>query len=823
MDDDISRILRGARSAVRNLVNRPSFTVPALATLGLAIGAAIIAFTVVAGVLLQPLPYSNPAALVDVVHEAPAAGLDEIGGSPAVYFTYREHNESFTAIGLWDSDDSPATVTGGGEPESVTTLEVTHEILPILGTAPFVGRAFNPADDVPGAAPTAILSNRYWQRRFGGADVLGRTLTVNGVAREVIGVLPPAFRFFEYDADVLYPMQPQRAGAEFGSFDSRAIARLRDGVTLEQANADVRRMIPILEAEFPSPRPSFTSATFAPKLRSLKDSVVRNLDDTLWILFGTTGILLLAACSSVVNLVLLRNESRRHEVAIRTALGATAARIGSAIALEGVLLALAAGLVGLAIAAIVLPLVLDESAEVLPGVMAVGIDVRVALFALALAVLAGVALAVAPAFRLLQPGVALPLQRGAGSIGEGPHRHRVRHALVVTQVALAVLLLIGSGLMWRTFAALRDVPPGFSEPDTIQTFQVTLPPAGNAAVDGETTVRAHQAIAERLRAVNGVDSVALAGFEDGLPLDGDGRGAAVEIDQRPRPPGTAPVRQLQLVSPGFFETLGTPLIAGRTFEWTDAFENRPVALISENMAIEEWGSPAAALGKRIRVIPPAPWMEVVGVVQSVQHDGLDRPPPGSVAVPLQTAGVLRAPPAATFVVRSGRVGTPGFVRELQQAVWGVQPAVSLLNMRTLGDLYRRALARTSLTLKLLGTLASIAVLLGVIGVYGSISYAVAERRREIGICRALGATDAALRRRFVLQALLLAGSGAAAGVAAAAALAQALRSQLFGVSALDPATYGVVAAVLITAAGLASYAPARRAAAVDPMEVLRAD
>jgi hypothetical protein len=320
-----------------------------------------------------------------------------------------------------------------------------------------------------------------------------------------------------------------------------------------------------------------------------------------------------------------------------------------------------------------------------------------------------------------------------------------------------------------------------------------------------------------------VRSAALAAFDDGLPLDGDGRSAAVEIELRDRPSGTEPAREVQLVSPGFFETLGTPLVSGRLFDWTDVLEQRPVAVISENMAVEEWGSPAAALGKRLRVFAAAPWMEVVGVVQAVHHDGLDRPAPGTVAVPLQTGGVLRAPLNATFVVRSDRVGAPGFVRELEQAVWSAQPAVSLLNVRTLGDLYRRSLARTTLTLQLLGTMATMAMLLGLVGVYGSIGYAVAQRRREIGIRRALGAPDATVRRQFLKQALLLAGGGAAIGLVAAVTFSQALRSQLYGVSPLDPLTYAVVAAGLIAAAAVASYLPARRAAAVDPIEVLRAE
>jgi predicted permease len=508
------------------------------------------------------------------------------------------------------------------------------------------------------------------------------------------------------------------------------------------------------------------------------------------------------------------------------ALGATGARIGRLVAVEGATLALGAAALGLGIAAAVLPLVIARSADILPGVMTVGIDGRVALFAVGTAALSGVALAVAPTVRLLRAGFVRALHLGAGAITAGPDRHRIRHALVVTQVALAMLLLIGSGLMWRTFAALRDVAPGFEDPGTIQTFQLSLPPqpGSNAQrTESTATVRAQQLIAERLAAVNGVRSAALAAFDDGLPLDGDGRSATIEIELRDRPPGTEPAREIQLVSPAFFETLRTPLVAGRLFDWADVLDRRPVAVVSDNLAKEEWGSPAAALGKRVRVFPQAPWMEVVGVVQAVHHDGLDRPAPGTLTLPLQTEGVLRGPPTATFVVRSDRVGTAGFVRELEQAVWSQQPAVSLLNVRTLGNLYDRSLARTSLTLHLLGTMATIAMLLGVVGVYGSISYAVLQRRREIGICRALGAPDAALRRTFLRQALMLAGGGAVIGLVAAAVLSQTLRSQLYGVSPLDPLTYAGVAAALIAVAAVASYVPARRAAAVDPMEVLRAD
>lgn len=819
----VSSFVHAVRHTARNLAGRPAFSLPVLMTMSLAIGAAVMAFSVIDNVLLKPLPYPDPDAIIDIVHEAPAAGLDVLYASPAIYFAYRDHNESFAAIGLWDSDDSPATITGAGEPEAVPSVQVTHEILPILGAAPLAGRLFTAADDQQGSAPTAIISHRYWQRRFGGADVVGRTLVVQGVTREVIGVLPPAFRFFDYDVDVLYPLQPRRTDAAFGRFDGRAIARLRDGVTLAAANADVRRMVPILEAEFPPQDPSFSRSGFTPRLRTLKDSVVGDLGDTLWTLFGTTALLLLTACASVANLVLLRNESRRHEVGIRMALGANEARIAALVATEGVLLTLVAGVLGFAGGAAALPSLLARSADLLPGVTAVDVDLRVALFTSAIALVAGFSLALVPALRLARSSFVRTLHRGAGMMTDGPQPQRVRHTLVVIQVALAVLLLVGSGLMARTFTALRDVPPGFEDPGSIQTFQVTLPVTAGGPFVAEQTVRAHRAILERLRTVNGVASAAFAAFDDALPLDGDGRSATVQIEQRDRAYGSEPVREIQFVAPGFFETLGTPLVAGRALDWNDAIQRRPVAVISANMAIEEWGSTAAALGKRVRPNPAAPWFEVVGVHQPVHHDGLDRPAPGAVTLPVQTGEGLGPVQTATYVVRSERVGTPGFVRELQDAVWREQPAVSLLNVRTLGDLYRRSLVRTSLTLTLLAIMAALAMLLGTVGVAGAIGYTVMQRRQEIGIRRALGAPAGQIQRRFLKQAIVLAGAGVAIGIAAAAGFSRALSSQLYGVSAFDPLTYAAVAGGLLLAAALASYWPARRAANVDPMEALRSE
>ncbi|MGE3276626.1 MAG: ADOP family duplicated permease [Vicinamibacterales bacterium] len=815
---------RDLRHGARSLARARSFTIIATLTLALGIGATTAMFSVVNGVLLRPLPYPDQDRLIELVHEAPAVGIDQLYACPAVYFGYRDHSRTFESVGLWDWDGSPVTVTGAGEPQSVESVQVTHEVLPMLGATPVLGRTFSLRDDEPGSAPTVLISYGYWQRQFGGADPLGRTLVVDGVSREIVGVLPASFRFFDYPADLFYPLQPVRADAAFPAGDGRGIARLKPGVTLAQANADAARLVPILDEEYPGG--DAVQFGFQPKFRLLRDSVVGNLGGTLWLLMATIGVLLVIACANVSNLMLVRTQARAPELGLRAALGAGRGAIARVVVAESVLLGAAGGALGVAIAYLSLPLLVSLGAGDLPGIMTVAIDPRVLALALGMSVVATLFFALLPLVQFAWPR--LPVTdalRGSGRTVAG-HREsqRARHALVVGQVALALVLLVGSGLMIRSFLLLRQVDPGFREPESLQTFLLTIPPAMVAAPgrpgqhDAARTLDMQQQILERLESLPGVASAGFASSNDGLPLDGDGRSASIVAEGGATREDTGPFKEVQAVSPGFFEAFQTPLLAGRAFGWDDVLRQRPVALVSANFARAEWGSAQAALGHRIGPGREGPWWEVVGVVSDVHHDGLNQPPPETVIMPAFARNTT-----AAFVVRSPRAGTTAFLDEVRRAVWSVNPNLSLASVRTMGEMYRRSMARTTMTLQLLAITGTMALLLGLVGIYGIVSHGVAERRREIGIRLALGARLGEVRASFVRHALWLAVAGVALGLVAAGWLTRFMASQLFGVSPLDPLTLGMVAAILLLAAAVASYVPLRRLATLDPADVLRAE
>jgi len=808
----IEDVARDFRVGGRALARAPGFTIAATLTLALGIGATTAVFSVVNGVLLRPLPYPEQERLIELVHEAPGLGIDELLSSPAMYFGYRDHSRTFEAVGLWDWDGSPVTVTGSGVPESVASVEVTHEVLAMLGANPIVGRGFNESDDLAESAPTVLISFAYWQRHFGGADAVGQTLVVDGIAREVIGVLPRWFRFFDYPADVFYPLRPIRSESVFPSGDGRGIARLKPGVTLGNANADATRVIPLVNEEYGRPG-ALEQTQFGPKLRWLKDAVIGDVGDALWLVMGTIGLLLLIACANVANLVLVRTQTRRSELATRTALGAGWAAIARVVFVECAILGLLGGTVGVAFAYASLPLLVSLGAADLPQIMTVTVDGAVLLVAAGLSVLATLGFGLIGLFHFVPPGVQLaePQRGGARWSTEGHGGGRLRSVLLASQVALTLVLLVGAGLMIRTVASLRKVDSGFRDPASIQTFQLSIPAV--LVPDPAQTIRVQHEIVDRLAALAGVESAGFSSSTDGLPLDGDGKSTAIFIEGK-LPADGAAIREIQFVSPGFFETLGTPLIAGRTFDWNDV-DRRDVVLVSENMARAEWGSANAAIGKRIAAASSGPWFDVVGVVKDVHHEGLDLPAPAMVISP------ARADYIASFVVRSERAGTTTFLQELRNAVWSVNASLNPAGMRTLGEMVDRSIARTSMTLQLLAITGTIALLLGIVGVYGMVSYGISQRRREMGIRLAIGARSDEVRRMFVRRALVPVAFGVAVGLAAAAGLTRMMASQLFGVSPLDPPTHLAVMIILLLAAWLASDLSARRASALDLSEALR--
>jgi len=822
---------RDTRDALRGLRRAPAFTATVILTLALGIGANTAIFAVIDSILIRPLPYPEAEALVSIWHTAPGVpGVPELACSPSMYFTYREENRTFQQFGVWSSGG--ASVTGVADPEQPRALFVTYGVLDAVGVKPLVGRWFSQADDTPGSAETVMLTYGYWQRRFGGdTSIVGRTLTIDSRPRTVIGIMPEEFRF-QRDPELILPLRFDRTTQFLGGFGHGGIARLKAGVTIEQANADVARMLGVwLNAWPPDPgidRTVFQNARFGSRLRALKQDIVGTIGTALWVVMGTLGLVLLIACANVANLLLVRAEGHQQELAIRAALGAGRRRIARALLVESMTLGLLGGAVGLGMAYVALQILVAKGPDTLPRLRDIGIDPVVLVFALGVALLSGVLFGVIPIAKYAGPRIATA-RRGVGrTFSDGRERHRARNTLVVVQVALALVLLIGSGLMIRTFQQLRSVHPGFTQPEEIQILHSMVPMA--IAEEPERVMRMQHEILDKLAAIPGVTSV---GFGSRAPLESflGGNFNPIDAEDKPFAKGRVPpLRQTRRIAPGYFKTMGTRVVAGRDFSWTDLYDKHRVALVSENLAREWWGAPDAALGKRIREIGPAdPWREIVGVVENVYDDGVHVKPPAFAYWPALMDRYIwgdengSAIMSGMFAIRSNRTRTEGFLAEAQQAIWSVNGRQPVFLVTTLDALYDQSMARTSFTLVMLAIAAGMGLVLGIVGIYGVIAYVVSQRIREIGIRTALGAQPAGLLGMFVRQGLWLTGMGAVLGLAAAAGLTRLMSSLLFGVTAIDPVTYTAVSALLIVAGMLASYLPARRAITVDPVQALRAE
>jgi putative ABC transport system permease protein len=814
------------KHALRRLVKAPTFTAIAVFTLAIGIGANSAIFSVVNGILIKPLPYVHPEDLVAVNHLALGVNLPDAGAAPFLYFIYREQSKSFQDIGLWRGDTD--SVTGIAEPEEIPTIDVTDGVLPMLGVKPLLGRSFTRADDAPGGTATMILSYGYWRSRFGGdTSAIGRRITVNGTPREIIGVLPESFRFLDRDASAFMPLRLDRNKTYLGNFSFRAVARLAPGVTIERASTDVARLIPVAIAAFPA-FPGFSAKLFedarlAPSLKPLKQELVGDIGRVLWVLMGTIGLVLLIACANVANLLLVRTDSRQQELAIRAALGAGWGRIARELLTESLVLGLFGGVVGLALAYGGVRLLTAIAPANLPRSNEIAIDGSVLLFTFAVSLFAGALFGAIPIIKYAGPHLAIALRAGGRTLSEGRERHRARNTLVVAQVALALVLLVGSGLMIRTFQALRHVEPGFTRPDEVLTLKISIP--ASAAKEADVVVRMQQAIADNIATVAGVSSV---GITTRIPMDGRGWTDLVFAQDKIYNEGQLPpLRFYKFIAPGLVKTMGNSIVAGRDFTWEDLYGKRHVALVSENLARELWHDPRSALGKQIRDSLKSPWREVVGVVSDERIDGVDKPAPTYVCWPLLMEGFggdqAFANRTVAFAIRSARAGSSSLLNDVSRAVWSVNPNLPLAGVRTLREIYDKSLARTSFTLVMLSIAGAMALLLGVAGLYGVIAYAVSQRTREIGIRMALGARQEEVTRMFVGQGVRLAGVGIVFGIAAAVALTRLMTSLLFDVSPVDPLTYAGVSVGLVSAAMLASYVPALRAATVDPADALRAE
>src|SRR5688572_19236889 len=662
------------RYAARVFAKQPAFAAAAALTLALGIGATSAIFSVVYGVLLKPLPFHEPDRLVSLQQIAPhGAGANH---GPGTYLTYRENHQVFEGIGAWDPTE--VSITGGGNPERVQGLLVSASVLPLLRVQPILGRAFGAEDDTPGPPRRVMLTHGYWQRRFGAApNVVGQQLTIDGRPVEVIGVLPASFKFLRTRPAVVLPM-PLDANAPRGiSFGFQALARLKPGVTLAQANADAARVISLLP-------PVFARLELQPNVRPLADDVIGNVGEILWILLAAVSVVLLIACGNVANLFLIRAEARQQELAMRAALGASRGRLARALLSESVLLALAGGALGVVLAEAAIALLRTIAPAELPRVDEIGIDVTVLLFTLSVSVLSGVLFGLFAVLRFGSPSVAA-LKEGGRSASDAPRAHRTRNALVVGQVALALTLLIVSGLMIRTFIALREVDPGFTRPEQVQTFVLAIPPG--LISDPEEAARTHERVAEQLARVQGVTSV---GLSSSITMDGEDNGNSIEVEGVPDGE-TAKLRRFKSFAPGYFETMGNRLVAGRSITWSEIHQRRPVIVISEPLAREHWREPARALGKRVRSSSRNPWREIVGVVGDERDDGLNQPATAIVYWPLLNDTYQER--TIAYAVRSSRAGTPPFVRELQQAVWAVNPNLPFAAVQTLDEIRATSMAR----------------------------------------------------------------------------------------------------------------------------------
>jgi predicted permease len=610
----------------------------------------------------------------------------------------------------------------------------------------------------------------------------------------------------------------------------RAIARLKPGVSLAEASADLERMRPIWIESWPLPalpgvtREALASFPVAAAVRPLKDDIVGGAASMLWVLMGAIGAVLLVACANIANLTLVRADGRRQELAVRAALGAGAARIARALLVENFVLGVAGSALGLLLAYLGLHFLVSLGPSNLPRLREIGVYAPVLAFTVGVSLLSTLLFG---SMTVLKHAVrAAPTVIGTRTATTSRERGRARNALIVVQVALALALVVSAALMIRTFQQLRDVDPGFAAPNTVQTARIWMPPSMTAQPEQYTRLQ-HEML-DKIAALPGVTSV---GFTNALPMEGPGWAgtAPIVIEGQVPPPGVFPTtRGTKFVSPGYFAAMGTRLIAGREIAWSDIETGGRAVVISESFAREIAGEPASAVGKRIRTfVESDSWREIVGVVQGIHENGLYEDAPSFVYFPVLLKDMWGTPmvgtPNVAFTLRSDRTDTASLMGEVRQAVWSVAASVPVTHTRTMSDLYAGSLERTSFVLVLLAIAGGMALLLGIVGIYGVIAYVVAQRSREIGIRSAIGAEPKQLVRMFVQQGLVLSAVGAVAGLVAAAVLARLMSSLLYGVGPLDPIAYAAALGATIAAATLAAYLPARRAAKIDPMNTLRAE
>jgi predicted permease len=809
------------RIALRSLARSPAFTFIAVLTLALGIGVNTAVFTLVDGVLLRPLPFPEADELLSIRHQG-RDGQDQLPLSPGLYFLYREQSRTLDDVAMYAT--SSANLVVDGEPERILGQTVTPDFFRVLDVEAARGRTFLEEEMDPGASPVMILSDGLWRSHFGAdPEIIGRTVDTGGTLREVVGVMPAGFGYPDDTARFWMAMTLDRDQSPIAAFSANGIARMADGVSQEGAEAEIAGMLGTLDQIFPeSPGASFLmDVGISARIAPLKEYLVGDLTTTLWILLGTVGFVLLIAAANVANLLLVRAEGRQREMALRVAVGAGRGDVLKTFMGESLILATSGVALGLLVAWVAIEVTEGFIPESLPRMAEVGMNLRVLGFTAAIGAGCAVFFGLFPLVRYGADDLAGQLKEGAarGSTGGGPS-HRLRNGLVVTQVALAMVLLVGSGLMLRSFMALRAVDPGF---DTVGILTARFTVPTGEVEDPREVAAFYRALQERLAAQPGVEA---AGLVTSVPLGGGGNSfGGLEVEDHPRGPDELPIfAALPQIGPGAVEALGIEVLEGRSLQPGDAGDGLRGALVSRAFA-EAWWPEGSPVGRRVRFGgPDQDWHQIVGVVDDVRSQGLATPPQETVYFPslVEAGGQYFIPRGQDVVVRVA--GDPlAFLPILRRELQALNPRIPLSNPRTMSEVFRGATARTSFTMSLLGAASGIALILGLVGIYGVISYIVSQRTREIGVRMALGASAGSVRGMVVRHGVVLSLGGVALGLGAAALLSRVMASLLYGVEAVDPLTYATVGASLVAVATLASWLPALRAAGVDPSKALRAD
>ena len=811
----MSQILSDLAHAARRIGRAPGFATIAILTLALGIGANTAIFSLVKTVLLQPLPYDQPDRLAMIWGSRVKGETTWLSGPEVV--EYAAATRTFDNVAAYNS--ATANITGGQEPERLVAAVVTPNLFETLGVAPVIGRAWTSADTVALIANDVVMSYGLWQRRFGGSrDIIGQTIDINGRGRTVVGVMPASFRlpleFSDDRSSELWTPLDLRAPslAEWGDHSLIGVARLAAGTTADGATTVMRRLEDQWVRDGHWSNRNLAERAAVP----VKDLVLGDIRYALWVLLGAVGVILLIACANVANLMLARSDERHREVAVRAALGASRGRIVQQLLTESTLLALIGGALGVALAAAGMRILVALRPEGIPRVADVGLDAPVLAFTLGLAVLTGILFGLAPALELSRPDLNRSLKEGGrtGSVGRG--RQRFRDGLAVSQMAFSVVLLIGATLLVRSFLELRRIDLGFTERNAL-TARVTLPSTSYGT--NADVVAFVETLRQRLAQLPGVRSVGATRL---LPLTGTIGDWSITLEGRERRPEENPNGDWQVVTPGYFETMGMRLVRGRFFEDTDGPDAPIAAVINETMARRYWPN-EDAVGKRFHLgTNPRPWITVVGIVGQVRHNALTESARAEMYVPhgqwpAAGAGARRE---MTYVIATpgDPLGVLGYVR---QAVRTLDPSLPISDVQTLDDVAAGALAQARFTTLLLGLFAALALSLAAIGIYGVIALLVARRQQEIGIRMALGARPGAILGMVLGRGLALAGVGLGAGLIAAALLTSVVSSMLYGVTRFDPVTFILVPLILATVALAACLVPAGRAARMDPVAALR--